>query len=124
MKASEVQSIARHAMGCTPGTWEADASGNVLCDGVVVYAAQPGVPDWQAKANGETIARLMNAKAEAVYALEQLPNLIQAVRGSTRQIASLQTAFASGQVGYIEAADQIEANRRALDYENQTRFAA
>lgn len=80
VKSERINSVARVAMGVTAGKWTADASGNVFCDDQMFLAATPGCPDWQAKANGETIANLLNERAEIIYALEKVPELLDALR--------------------------------------------
>lgn len=114
MKAKEIEALARKSMGVTPGVWTAQG-GVLCCDGVPLFTPTSAVSEWQAGANADVLAALMNARAEAIYSLEQVPVLKSAVIGSSRQIASLRSGFTERQVGFIEAASQLEANRRALE---------
>lgn len=58
-------------MGMTPGEWMADASGTVHCPSGAAFVQTPGkVPDWQREANADTVAALLNHKAEIMAALE------------------------------------------------------
>lgn len=79
MKSDSLESIARKSMGVTPGVWTAQG-GVILCDGVPMFTVLPGVLEWQAEANSDTLASLMNNRSEIIFALEKFPLLHSALQ--------------------------------------------